>query len=450
MRKSRQPLRGAFGVNRLKGMCIVVAMVSALAATCLFSACSKEEHHTEPVSYDQSFAKSRTVMVYMVAENSMYGDVESDGIEMLSGMTASSMFPGDRLVVYVDDMGKPRIYVIDRNTTATMLKDMEPVPPVYEEDVNSASAEQLGAFVKFVKQNYPAESYGLVMWSHGSGWIPSSYSGDQVATASRRSFGVDNGNNSKSGSLDVGHQMNIPEMAHALENALKEQGEADFKLDFILFDACFMQSIEVAYELRGVAKWIISSPAEIPGYGADYTTMVPAMFKKENFVEKMLDAYYQEYYNKPNWGIVLSAVETEGLDSYAGYMKQVVANYREAMLSADYSSVQNYLWYGTGTWKTDIPDGFDMQGVMKKVLDAEDFALWRQEVAKVVTCRHAGFWYSARGGRKTYPIKDEECCGVTMFVPLSKYETNPYKFNESYLGMAWAQDVWCAPEEMDH
>ena len=53
-----------------------------------------------------------------------------------------------------------------------------------------------------------------------------------------------------------GSKMEIADVAAALD---------DFpRLDFILFDACFMQAVEVAYELRHVAKYIASSPAEIP------------------------------------------------------------------------------------------------------------------------------------------------------------------------------------------
>ena len=39
-----------------------------------------------------------------------------------------------------------------------------------------------------------------------------------------------------------------------------QQGESEF----ILFDACLMSSIEVLYDLRDKAKYVIASPAELP------------------------------------------------------------------------------------------------------------------------------------------------------------------------------------------
>lgn len=47
------------------------------------------------------------------------------------------------------------------------------------------------------------------------------------------------------------------------------------KLDFLLFDACFMESVEVAYALRDCGDYMISSPTEIPGVGAPYEDVVP-------------------------------------------------------------------------------------------------------------------------------------------------------------------------------
>ena len=421
---------------------MVAAMLMCIVATCSFSSCSE----SDPSPYNPDYSTSRTVMIYMVAENSMYNAAPADLREMLLTQDERQAFySDDRVVVYVDDMDKPRIYVIDRNTSAQSLKEFQPVQ-TYDEDVNSASAEQLGVFIDYVKENYPADSYGLVMWSHSSGWLPSTYSGDNASVAPRRSFGIDNGHNdtnTKGGIIDIGHQMNISDMARVLE--------AKGGVDFIFFDACFMQSVEVAYELRNATKHVIASPAEIPYDGANYTTMLPAMFYKDNVGVHMLDAYYQEYTSpaKSKYGIVISDVNTSALPAFATYMKQLVRQYKTTLLEANYSNVLDYFRYGVRdvgtyqTWGTSYHDCYDLQGMMKKVLSNEDYARWQEEVAKVVTCRHADHWWSADyGGFRTYPIDAEQCCGMSMFLPLAKYNGNPLQFNEAYLDTSWAKDVW--------
>lgn len=397
-----------------------VAAMFFMVATCSFFACSKEDD--APVIIPP-YAESRTVMMYMVAENSLNENVDADVREILLGMDNDTLKAGDRLVIYVDDVSLPRIYVVDKNTKATKLSELDPVKK-YEEDMNSSSAQQLATFIDYAMLHYPADSYGLVMWSHASGWIPSSYAGDR-----RKSFGVDNGRNSSSNYLS-GHQMNIDDMADALDNVL--QGKT---LDFIFFDACLMQNIEVAYELRHATKYVIAPPSEILSSGANYKMMVTAMMRENDYVDQMLSAYYQAYVNT-FYGVVISAIKTEGLDELAAKTRTIVAAHKSEMLGLDTSSLQNYFLYPT--WSSSIPDFLDMQGIMLKILDDAEFAQWKDLTSTMITCKHAGKWYSQHP-RKTLPIDDNQCCGVTMFIPFEKYGSS---FNEDYLNTSWAKAVW--------
>ena len=407
--------------NRVYGT--VATMFFFIVATCSFSACSKDDETPPIVS---PYVESRTVMVYMVAENSLNKNVWADVQEMLVGMNNDTLSANDRLVIYLDDVKLPRIYVVDKTTKITQFSELVPVM-TYENDVNSSSAEQLGTFIDYVKSNYPAESYGLVMWSHASGWTPSNFSGDMYSETptKRKSFGVDNGKNTTNNN---GNQMNIDDMASVL------QGNA---FDFIFFDACVMQTIEVAYELRDAAKWLIASPAEIPASGANYETMTRAMFLKDDYVNQMLTVYKQEYSNA--YGIVVSAVNTEALDDYAAYMKSVVAAHRSEMLNLNISSMLNYIRYGS--WTTTSPDFLDMQGIMLKVLDDEEYAQWKGKTDQLITCVHTGRWYSGYP-KSTIAIDDAQCCGMSMFIPFEKYTYRYESFNEKYLITSWAKAVW--------
>ncbi len=401
----------------------VAAMLFFIVATCSFTACSKDD---DTPSFVSPYAESRTVMVYMVAENSLSSNVWGDVHEMLAGMNNDTLRAGDRLVIYLDDLKMPRIYVVDKSTKKTSLSDLTPVL-TYEKDVNSASAEQLAAFIDYATSHYPADSYGLVMWSHASGWVPSSFSGDysNETFGRRKSFGVDNGKNT---STNVGHQMNIVDIGNVLKG--------EVMLDFLFFDACMMQNIEIAYELRHSTKWVIASPAEIPASGANYLSMTRAMFRDSDYVERMLEAYYYEYCE--TYGIVVSAVKTSLLDDYAAYMKSIVAAHRSEMMALDSSSMLDYVKYGV--WTTDFPDFLDMQGIMLKVLDEEEFARWKAETDKFMTCMQAGHWYSRYNSKNVIDVA--QCCGTSMFIPFEKYAYNYWAFNEAYLNTSWAKAVW--------
>lgn len=404
----------------------VAAMLLFVAATCLFSACQSDgEDSLPPVEPDANYAVSRTLMVYMVAENNLSSKVGADFMEMQRAMKDQALQDGDRMVVYVDDVQLPRIYVLTKDTMATQLVE------TYAEDVNSSSADELKKFVMRVKQEYPAESYGLVLWSHASGWQPSNYIGGHTGvSAPRRSFGLDNSANLSSSSLN-GHQMEIPDMAAALE--------ACGGVDFIFFDACFMQTAEVAYALRGATKHVVASPAEIPGPGADYATMTKAMFRKDDYVEQMLQSYYATYPDTSTYGIVISAVETAAMDNFAAYMSGLVSAHRQELLDVNVAALLNYSRFMY--WTTSYPDFVDMQSLMKQVLTAAEFAEWQIEVGKVVKCLHTNAWYSALPNRKI-AIPEGECSGLTMFVPRTAYNGYSSNFNAKFLQTAWAQKVW--------
>ena len=47
-----------------------------------------------------------------------------------------------------------------------------------------------------------------------------------------------------------------------------------FKLDYIIFDACFMGGVEVAYQFKDKCRYMCFSQTEILSDGMDYTTMI--------------------------------------------------------------------------------------------------------------------------------------------------------------------------------
>ena len=406
----------------------IVAVLSCMAAIFLFVACSDEtKKEIEVVVPDDCYAESRTVLVYMVAENSLSGSAVSDLNEILIGVNNSNLYQGDKVVVYIDDTRLPLIYCIDKSVVAQTYTEL--IPEVeYAEDVNSASKEQFEKVLQYVKDNHAADSYGVVMWSHASGWLPSPAEMQSVAAKPRKNaFGIDNERNTTS---NTGSQMSISDIAEALE--------IFGGTDFVFFDACFMQSVEVAYELRNATKYVIASPAEIPGPGADYKTMIPACFQKDDWADAMLNAYYDSYSDmRSGYGLVISSVDTKAIPAFASYVKSIVANERDILLSANYDNAQSYFKYGA--WAYDYPDFYDMRAVMMKVLDGDSYAQWLEEEAKVVNCKHTSSWYSDFNKRRN-EIDAAQCSGISMYIPLGKYGNR--SFAKFFPYTSWAKYVW--------
>lgn len=104
----------------------------------------------------------------------------------------------------------------------------------------------------------PSTNYGLIFGSHGTSWMK----GNAV---SGRSFGD-----------DAGYNINIPEMADALEEAFSGK-----QLDFILFDACMMATAEVCYEFKDVTDYLIGAVVETHVYGHPYDVILPKMYRND-------------------------------------------------------------------------------------------------------------------------------------------------------------------------
>ncbi|WP_321481250.1 clostripain-related cysteine peptidase [uncultured Bacteroides sp.] len=255
---------------------------------------------------------SRTVLAYIVADNSLNSFASLDIDEMVEGYAAVDA-ENNNLLIYVDDKSTPRLIQVTKDRSGTVIKK---TIHTYDEQ-NSLDVSVMSEVFDRVFERFPADSYGLVLWSHGDGWIQA-----DPAAPSTRWFGQ-----------DAGTYMNISALATVLEPAPH--------FDFILFDACFMQSVEVIYELASYGDYFISSPTEIPGPGAYYVDVVPAMFKeastKKEEARNVGLAYYN-YYNdnytgvegsNDNWtmGVSVSVVESDKLASLAVATKTLLPQY---------------------------------------------------------------------------------------------------------------------------
>ena len=150
---------------------------------------------------------------------------------------------------------------------------------------------------------------GLVLWSHGNAWLPEGY---HIETENKsgvevKSFGKDM--SPREGAME------LPDLAEVLN---------PYRFDYILFDACFMGSVEVLYELRHSARYFIASPAEILADGFPYHHLLPYLIGKLQ-LEKATEAYYN-YYNAlegARQSATVTLVDSEQLEALASFCKQL-------------------------------------------------------------------------------------------------------------------------------
>lgn len=307
----------------------------------------------------------RTVVVYMAADNSLLPFARMDEREINS--VKNSIDKDCHIVVYVD-------------TTAESL------------DANRMHETLLALY-----RANRAESYGLVLWSHGKGW---------------QGFGV---NRDK-------RRLAIPDLKRVLRDLPH--------LDFLLFDACHMQAAEVIYELRDFADYIIGSPAEIPGTGAPYDRIVPLMFEKDVRAAclSMAETYYSHYEHLD--GCVISAVETA---DFCRYLEQVAPRLIEICHSGaepELFGLQHYTTYGAAS--DYMPDLYDLGSLLARL--ATDVPRYQPL-----------FFAATKTWTTTNPmdifhqmIDAEHSIGITLFVPSAAYARGHIaQYLDLYSRLAW-------------
>lgn len=228
----------------------------------------------------------RTVLIYIAADNTLssYGNESLENIT--KGATAEAL-AGNNLLVYKDcKYETPVLLRITPEGQETVI--------AYTEDENSGSPETLRSVIEETIKAYPAKSYGLILWSHGSNWFPSSM-------ATTKAFGQDGSN-----------WIELPELQRAIP---------DNTFDFLIFDACYMGGIEVAYALKNKADYLIASPAEVMGDSFPYRTCLPYLFTEPADLAAVCEDFYR-YYNQSSCTIAL--VSLKKLDKLAETTHEIV------------------------------------------------------------------------------------------------------------------------------
>ncbi len=120
--------------------------------------------------------------------------------------------------------------------------------------VDMGDKQTLRDFIAWSKANYPAQHYCVVVWNHGNGWRQMPFV--QFIT---RGVSYDD---------ETGNAIATTELPYAL---------GPDKLDIVAWDASLMQMLEVAYEIRNSASFVVGSEESPPGQGFPYDLVFAPM-----------------------------------------------------------------------------------------------------------------------------------------------------------------------------
>lgn len=141
-----------------------------------------------------------------------------------------------------------------------------------------------------------------------------------------------------------------PETQIETTDLAEAMADAGFHTEYILFDACYMSSVEVAYELKDVTHYLIASPTEVLSYGFPYITMGKHLLGTPNYkgIVDSFISFYSSYYLP--YGTV-AVTDCTQLDALAAIAQQINAAATEQLAPNGVQIMDGYsptLFYDLG------------------------------------------------------------------------------------------------------
>ena len=238
--------------------------------------------------------KSWSVIVYMDGDNSLSAETEDDLLEMEEAGSSNEI----NIVAQVDTKTDPvKRYFIERDN-AKLIQNLG--------ELDMSDPKTLSDFVVWAIKNYPAEHYLLVLWNHGGGFKYKS------VLFTKDIFEDDHYDNGSVTSI-----MSIPELSSALSSISSNLSR---KIDIVGFDDCLMNMLEIAYQIKNTADFMVGSENTEPFSGWPYNYILfdlssnPSMSAKE-LSQTIVKEYINSYIGYT--GITQSAIDLSKIDNIA-------------------------------------------------------------------------------------------------------------------------------------
>lgn len=402
-----------------------------MAALLVVTACNKDAGFEPGISgadtasrtgTERSYSMpSRRVMVMISAGyNSLSGYLTEDLRDLETGyLPEGTYFNSDVLLVLArlprsaGDYASPSAPILYRlwaNRDGEVQRD---TVLVWKGDTQLCTKETIHEALTVAQKKFPAQSYGVVFSSHGSGWLPPGYYSDPSQfepTASGslwslRSIGQDK-------TPTGGTEMSLKEFADAIP----------MHLDYCLIDACLSGCVEVAHALKEKADIVGFSPTEVLADGFNYKNITSHLFAKPLDPVAVCREYF-EYYNAQtgsNRSATITAVDTRKMAALESVCKDLFESYRPILNTMSGSSVQGY-------FRADRHYFYDLRDILVRA------GITEQEKTRLDEALNQCILYQAATDYfLSIPLK--RVCGLSMYLPSmgSTYLNNYYKENISW------------------
>lgn len=358
----------------------------------------------------------RALLLYMAANNDLSPYAQRNLNSIKEGYLPNKGSRDVLLIYYHTDKGAPQLIRVYEEKGEAVEEMVVQFP-----NQSSVASSSLKEALLHMEALYPNREYGAILWSHGTGWLPEGYyhsgvmAGDALPHMAPLFEEDPYKHMVKSFGLESKKEMEIMDLVAALP----------YHLSFIIFDACLMGGVEVAYQLRGRCDYIVASPTEILVEGFPYHSIMEPLFAsgKAN-LERVVELYYHLYQNQSGLyqSGTIALVKTEHFNELAAAVAPLFERYDINLVDISSNSLQPYFRDAKRNWF------WDLGSVVEAVATEEEIATFKRALDRVVIAKYHT--------DRFLNISIENFSGLSCYVPIPSQP----KLNNFYSKFDWSRD----------
>ena len=304
-----------------------------LMATSWLSACH-DDIPDDLVRTRTATPQERTIIMYLPYSgsgiNDLYPFFEQNILDVEQSIKQAGGLGTNNLYVVIADHSPARVYLY-----RVRMEGTECVHDTIKryDYPRLMDAQWITRVINDVRSISNTPKYAMLVGCHGNGWLPPM---DNVARAKTRWFG------------GPGYAISIADFAQGIQ-------QAGIKLEYLVFDDCYLSCAEVAYDLRDATNTLIASTSEVMAAGMPYAKVFQYLAAPQPNFGQLVNDYIAYYQSADTPYATIGVINTQYIQPMAQLMRQVNAtctwntanNYQLQDLDGSYFSPTVYFDFGS-------------------------------------------------------------------------------------------------------
>lgn len=278
----------------------------------------------------------------------LYEDLLANVDSMCEGIKAQKGLKNARVLVFMSRNSR-RSSLFELKYDAAQKTVVRDTLQTYDDGSFYNSPEGIASIINDVKKQAEALNYSMIIGCHGCGWT---YAEDWTSYPyfARPSSGASSNTGSNAGSnaslgastdnfsgIQYGDDPNHPKTRFfgsvSLEDASIDVSTlaegiklSNTKMQYVVFDACYMGNVETAYELKDATNFLVASSSEVLSAGLPYKTIWSSLISSAPSYANIVSGTVGFYAKSSTPACNLAAIDCRQMDNLASVMKEINAS----------------------------------------------------------------------------------------------------------------------------